>query len=134
MNASDLRIGNWIEIDGIAYPTNASDITAIEQGMKANPIPLNEEWLLKFGFESNKYHDEFEIIVGNDIILLDCEYTDRGVFNFIINDTCLTIDIKQVHQLQNVCHALTNEELTIKEKTYTLPKVDKSKVEKYDRT
>ena len=135
MQANELRLGNWIEIDGIAYPTNASDISNIELGAKANPIQLNEDWLLKFGFQS------FIISFGNaEKLELDWDgdhynifYSQKNIYGKM-DKILMYVEIKHVHQLQNLVHALTNEELTIKEKTYTLPKVDKSKVEKYDRT
>ena len=73
------------------------------------PIPLTEEWLIKFGF----------VRVGMLTMRLDkftcyCEedYTD----NFCLGDIEL-FDVvpKYVHQLQNLYFALTGEELTIKE-------------------
>ena len=64
------------------------------------PIPLTEEWLLKFGFrESNKYLFKYKLGLKK-----------RGDNYFYDN-----ISIKHVHQLQNLYFALTGEELTLKQ-------------------
>ena len=75
-------------------------------------IPITKEWLLHFEFKlsTNKgctyyypKNDEYEIfIVG-----------ENSLFN--VNDSPL-INIKYVHQLQNIIFALTGEELKLKEK------------------
>ena len=69
------------------------------------PIPLTEEWLLKFGFESD---DEF--IFEKDIRI--CK-TKQGYvyFDFSVMDPIC--DVKYVHQLQNLHFALTGEELEL---------------------
>ena len=60
MEAKELRIGNWVSTTDILIPKHvikAEDIVSIEDGSFENlgldvkPIPLTEEWLLKFGFE-----------------------------------------------------------------------------------
>jgi hypothetical protein len=95
------------------------------------PIPLTEEWLLKFGFKvkdrkSNLdtnifYIPTFEIdycLFYADFRLdygLYVEYTDSP---FPEDDEKLypiTFGIKYVHQLQNLLYGLTGEELTIKQ-------------------
>jgi hypothetical protein len=67
------------------------------------PIPLTEEWLLKFGFEKHITIDTYptfakQMFNWNDSILYVIGY---GFINHI----------KYVHQLQNLYYALTNEEL-----------------------
>ena len=73
------------------------------------PIPLTEEWLLRFEFEINKTYcskkinktNEFDIMIFDDgWLLCDCD---------------IHCKIKYVHQLQNVWFSLTGEELTIKD-------------------
>jgi hypothetical protein len=75
------------------------------------PIPLTEDWLMKFGFTQH----------------LSCEWVHQGcciVFEFkstvecSLNEIGQAIDldtIKYVHQLQNLYHALTGEELPTKQ-------------------
>jgi len=73
------------------------------------PIPLTEEWLLKFGFEYRGGHgykspmgENFYFSIGNGFIHEMYRHTNfKGV--------------KYVHQLQNLYFVLTGEELTIKQ-------------------
>jgi hypothetical protein len=68
------------------------------------PIPLTEEWLLKFGFEiTNNFQtkDRFQTHKQDGIIWFEYGY--------------ISIELKYVHQLQNLYFALTGEELTITE-------------------
>jgi hypothetical protein len=67
MKANELRIGNWIQGEPISIPKldmygdgtmtiTGQGIAFMEQGLYEGhykPIPLTEEWLLKFGFEKN---------------------------------------------------------------------------------
>jgi len=141
MKVTELRIGNYafdsdrndpyfyqiVRIETKEYTEwNSGDkfnvigkIEGSENGyyeMNPSPIPLTEEWLERFGFE--KTYSELSY----------CEY-DLGKIGVEINSDKLTVSynygsdvewvnfnhIKHVHQLQNLYHALTGEELTIKE-------------------
>jgi hypothetical protein len=120
MNAKDLRIGNWYmfaDNEGICYRTIKeikhndfgffSDFDGVNFGI-CKPIPLTEEWLLKFGFS--------EMLYGwwsNKIFLTKDE---NGGIWFYYNGTTQTeaFELKSVQQLQNLYFALTGEELTIK--------------------
>jgi hypothetical protein len=99
MKVNDLRIGNWVrsynpiieeESEWQIYKTDMVIICEAEDISYYKPILLTEEWLLKFGFVKDKltnydwYKGDFEICIH---------------------------DIKHVHQLQNLYHALTGEEL-----------------------
>lgn len=66
------------------------------------PIPLTNEWLLRFGFEHNT---KYEYYFYNKFIL------DNG---FILMDIDINVEVKTVHQLQNLFFSLTGEELTLK--------------------
>ena len=76
------------------------------------PIPLTEEWLLKFGFE--KLTDKSRGFNSNS-------YTYTKGISFIVhlNDKLLSVNFwqgnekKYVHEIQNLFFALTGEELTI---------------------
>jgi hypothetical protein len=49
VRANELRIGNWVEtFEGVIQIQNGWEI---DEGNECQPIPLTEEWLLKFGFE-----------------------------------------------------------------------------------
>lgn len=114
MKANELRLGNLVgsynkgEEDRV-LTINAQNILveakANKQGYtRYRPIPLTEEWLLKFGFEK----------VGFQFIKDDIElFPIRDLYyraNFPIKS-----DIKYVNQLQNLYFALTGEELKLKE-------------------
>jgi hypothetical protein len=126
IQAKDLRIGIWAEFElyGIKQirQIENTDFEFISDNELrcADPIPLTEEWHLKFGAE--KERDEvycytiptkrnINIVIrfngmdmymyqGDDRILFwDCDYTLRGMY---------------VHEWQNLFNCLTGEELTIK--------------------
>lgn len=70
------------------------------------PIPLTEEWLMKFGFEIVKgAHQSWRTIKINEEKSFDIQFIDGDIF---YSDTRL----KHVHQLQNLFFALTGQELT----------------------
>jgi len=81
------------------------------------PIPLTEEWLLRFGFEKDDsgvdifdqdycewYQKEFPTIG------ILCQSSDKS---YIFDENSDTLRLKYVHELQNLNFALTGEELTI---------------------
>jgi len=108
MKSSELRIGNLINVNGeiqevcdIPLPENCTD-------KNTKPIPLTEEWLLKFGFErSGLYNVKSQVYIYDEHGLVDTGYEYR--FNYT------EMKLKYVHQLQNLYFALTGEELTISE-------------------
>lgn len=117
MKSTELRIGNYVNEWWCAdnkYYVKKLDINlfrcVIEDWTEWEPIPLTEEWLVKFGFEPNIYNDEFELYP----LTFDCEYTDEGSWNISYDSYPLSTEIKHVHQLQNLYFALTGEELTLK--------------------
>ena len=118
MKANELRIGNYVN-----YNEDPFVIKMIRDREYNDfiPIPLTEEWLLKFGFElqygfggiRRYYKDRYLIEKGIS------QFFDNGMsFRITINNTESTHanSIKYVHQLQNLYFALTGEELEIKEK------------------
>jgi len=121
MKANELRIGNLV--DGQPFTFDIQEIESLGVGSaffknggleyrNINPIPLTEEWLLKFGFENrngfNRYERGFIGVILDDNSCVDMHDTYNEVWSVL----CL---IKSVHQLQNLYFALTGEELTIKE-------------------
>ena len=115
--ATQLRVGNlfrFISTDsieqvadirtaGIKTPTiNNVLITDIE------PIPLNEDWLVRFGFEVYEFdHKENQYRFKERLIVIrDGCFIDYGS----------SVSIKYVHTLQNLIFALTGTELTLTDK------------------
>ena len=140
MKATELRIGNLVycgdkEIHKITYIQNdiLEGVCVSKEGghLVPNnyfaPIPLTEEWLLRFGFKKRDkshyslYYElrmEFNKGMSMKIFCLTQFWKDGSVcvldpsnLNTIMNQT----EIKYVHTLQNLYFALTGEELKIKE-------------------
>ena len=110
MEAKELRIGNYLIHDGYFIKSYSVDgfINIIKNIDNYEPIPLTEEWLVKFGFLLDLHHHRRLTYSLNRITT----YMQDGIFWCDILWDCL--EIKHVHQLQNLYFALTNEELTIK--------------------
>jgi len=74
------------------------------------PIPLTEEWLLKFGFETSEKHwDTFSrshyYLCKKDDLCFNLD-ENKKIFKMYTYEK-----VKYVHQLQNLFFALTNKEL-----------------------
>jgi hypothetical protein len=136
MKASELRIGNLIkgvyykhddedeeteletickvvtlDVSGIGdYPIYVYSDEDIEHFSDFEPIPLTEEWLLKFGFEVSggeiSYNKNKLSIYYGDTIL-----SGKNGRTYWNSWTILEESPKYVHQLQNLYFALTGEEL-----------------------
>ena len=128
MDARELRIGNYIqyfgnvaqvegivnESNGFGLQLNGGDFASINSN-SLEPIPLTEEWLLKFGFEEYEFEDEIFGYVLNDFgYVNEFQFMIRIFIDF--EGILIQKPIKYVHQLQNLYFALTREELTIKTK------------------
>ena len=134
MKTTELRIGNFIQdqfddiitVDGLddidVYSSYCGDIPV----HAVKPIPLNEQWLLDFGFKEvivGPFIKEYEgatlivyIIdgVGECIFKHYSSYSENDID--AVNVVCL-LPVSHVHQLQNLYFALTQEELILKERS-----------------
>ena len=136
MKANELRIGNWINCLKIVDGDKIREISCWDFGtyLSTNPeyyspIPLTEEWLLKFGFEKRDYNRYRLMFQGSFIQLHNVDesdgepYTSDGnctdwvCFYALEGDEIITplCYPNYVHQLQNLYFALTGEELVLKE-------------------
>ena len=109
MKANELRVGNyfqWIKIAsmGIGKDVITKDNHYTYEDFK-EPIPLTEEWLVRFGWVKSKEQNYFW--EDNNFTIL---FDDSG---FYIESFIGKLRIKYVHSLQNLYHALTGEDLTI---------------------
>jgi hypothetical protein len=125
MKANELRIGNLVQYSDTKEVANIYQIehryksvyriNDLNDNNQIEPIPLTEEWLLKFGFEKDeRYGDKVSVIEIKKCKEFILMFDDRDESYFLCDtdvDTCL----KHVHQLQNLYFCLTGTELEIKE-------------------
>ena len=116
MKNTELRSGNFVKWADCSENLSVGQVTEITaSGIWSGnwpvkePIPLTEEWLVKFGFEEDGEQD-YRFYLLDESIAYD------------IDDKCIRISgswewakIHHVHQLQNLYFALTGVELEIKE-------------------
>jgi hypothetical protein len=121
MKADELRIGNYVYNGGIessvAYllPNdiicNVADFNGSLNG-EVTPIPLTEEWLLKFGFGKDDFCGAYVRYDSNRLSITHDVKNNTFLADIV---KYLRVFTRYVHQLQNLYFALTGEELTIKE-------------------
>ena len=126
MKTSELMIGNYVmainNYEDIFYVNciyGYRDLN-ITSGIYKNydttirnikPIPLTEEWLLKFGFLIIEINGKFEATLPNfRYNIYWNKYTDG--FLFCDGETVL-IHFNYVHELQNLVFVLGQRELTV---------------------
>jgi hypothetical protein len=140
MKANELRIGNyiadrgnkewqidhWESINKLSAKSNATMCMGIlmethpmtEYVDYIKPIPLTEEWLLKFGFthqyKTKKGQDFFDRSINSEFQLYVNLNDSRVSINKKYVGNVYSKKIQYLHQLQNLYFALTGEELTIK--------------------
>lgn len=125
LDVKELRVGNYVT-DGKNGISKISELrnykgrigytpldfnNYVFTGNEIYPIPLNEEWLLRFGFRQDG-EGWFWLRRKDDITVLGYSYNIYGKF-FELCEIRIP-NIIYVHQLQNLYFALTGEELTLK--------------------
>jgi len=138
MKSTELRIGNYIQVNNGSNYTGIGTVATMSNTGEENdvayyddnglyeytdlrlfePIPLTEDWLLKFGFEREKTDNYMYKIIEDETrfaVYLNGDFMLGYSYEWGGKDKCL----KHVHQLQNLYFALTGEELTIKEEIGT---------------
>jgi hypothetical protein len=120
MKAQELRVGNLVWVDTGIYNRLPTSITALSRELfrckdgifstvKFEPIPVDEDWLLRFGFKKRN----------------DKTFTyDRFILYFVskyefwyMNDRRTNVyftKVEFVHELQNIIFAMNGEELEVK--------------------
>ena len=125
MKANELRVDNLIKFGELQHECKPCDILNLYQSEIAGreigeykPIPLTEEWLLKFGFY---YLDDDNEYLAHPVLIealkLNSDSSDFFKTCTLRIHKNLTIGVQYVHQLQNLYFALTGEELTLAIKT-----------------
>jgi hypothetical protein len=126
MLASELRIGNYVNYAAekvIVLQTSIKgrnkwdvelgyfeDSIGFERMItEIQPIPLTEEWLLKFGFYLIEVFDT-KIYFIESLKQIEIRVYEDGSIDLGTENEWLT-ELKHVHQLQNLFFALTGKEL-----------------------
>lgn len=128
MIVEELRIGNWVSnihnipmiVKAISENTvyvdfkgNAEGLFEFDKQEPFKPIPLTKEILLKCGFElkgiifriNNGLANQFNVNYSPSRNIYYYDSSRYGIYT--------EVEIKHLHQLQNLYFALTNEELNI---------------------
>ncbi len=119
MKANELRIGNYFirngEIDTVyeldSEPHDDHPRINYLGCNSAKPIPLTEEWLIKFGWGKGKYDTEYydNVSLKQGVLFYNI---DAKILCVETNSDVIEIStIKYVHQLQNLYFVLTGTEL-----------------------
>lgn len=137
MDIVDLRIGNYVEYNGMSAvvagllspkprkPESFNSVPVVELfcgGLinallpEINPIKITEEILLRFGFKNEIDDIDGEMydiyFVTNTDYLIEYFHSDKKyVFT---DDMGLKVGIKYLHQLQNLFYCLCGFELEVK--------------------
>ena len=141
IQATELRIGNFIGMNLEEYPNNFFTALEIGETMKVyeglitlkgaaikrvetsfmyvddfEPIPLNEDWLVKLGFTKERNSiDSADLFIKKDIVfVLTGEHYTVSWNSVTIN--LIPAKVKFVHELQNLFYCLTGTELTLTDK------------------
>jgi len=133
MKANELRVGNYIQqIDQksefeflqVVYGINNESVwihcneeSDVIDYLEAIPIPLTEEWLVKFGWQYFNGKTSGTLTKDTDVKLdIDFYKGKLQVKSHYEGEHMYRIlPVKYVHQLQNLYFALTGEELKLKE-------------------
>lgn len=115
----ELRIGNLLNKDGIVVTIDAKSIFDIwDNSDKYKPLPLTEEWLIKFGFEKIE-----DIRYEKKIRITGLEPDDPNAYKlaaigsrkikvaFLSFGKWSSTGVEYVHQFQNLYYAIAGEEL-----------------------
>ena len=128
MEAKELRIGNYVKdhlgrVQKVSETRHNAYICYLSNGHKlkyklntTKPIPLTEEWLVKFGFIDRErlyisgYYNVL-FVFEDDMSIGIYDNPNKEGQRYLVPNYEIT---EHLHQLQNLYFALTNEELTIK--------------------
>lgn len=118
MEANELRIGNYVQSRievGQKWDIIVSANDLIGNYKLFEPIPLTEDWLVKFGFRITDSESNLNLTYAKKDGFCINTYQEEKVgywwLGFYHNNK--NKHIQYVHQLQNLYFALTNEELTL---------------------
>jgi len=120
MEANELRIGNYYNQFGYTHQATGSTISELEKAPESQlwckPIPLDESWLIRAGFEitySSNFRLKFDHPINTECGFDYSHVADKSMegFRYFGN----YIKIEYVHQLQNLFYCLVGTELQFAE-------------------
>lgn len=131
MKVEELRKGNWLQdfYKEEPYRVTLDSIRGLEaciehkmfQPTPWSGIPLTEEWLLRMGFvviggnyESRTFGNAESLILDKDGDHFNVFYRQANTDDTLEN-ILMHIELKYVHQAQNLIYTLTGEELKIED-------------------
>ena len=111
MNANELMIGNYF----IGYSNNfqqweLASFVWLFEGIEVDEIirgfvPLNQDWLLKFGFEMYEFDNKANQFRFKERLIV---YRDGFLYDY-----GTSVKLEYVHQLQNLYFSLTGNHLQL---------------------
>jgi hypothetical protein len=119
MEAKELRLGNLVNKNGRPHAINMLDFIGGQDSFdKFTPIQFTEELLLKCGFEkeyeeSNEWSNYDSVGQDTDDSIV-IEFVNREFYYTAGEGVMLSRKYHYLHELQNLCFALTGTELQIK--------------------
>ena len=122
MKPNELRVNNWYNSTKFQTPVicefaDFAELSARADGAKVDedliddmfePIPLTEEWLLKFGFEKRKKLLGLLVFSKSGF---DLHFVNGKWEFYVMGSSCILTEIEYVHQLQSIYFALKGEAL-----------------------
>jgi len=125
MKASELRVNNWVhdpvynkmdfQIEMFLGLENFQPLCLDPNEeltlslLECKPILLNDIWLLKFGFIPSGEGYKLKNYMLCDFTLSGYSMYEWDSYNEV--EVCIKNNIRYVHQLQNLYHSLTDEEI-----------------------
>lgn len=121
MKIEELRVGNYVDYSGVFFKVEGYNhyqqrlhVNTMSAPLSAfNRIELDKKWLLDFAVQDlSEFYDDVEFVVDLGGIYIREE---EGVFYLgLEHQDYSDIEIRYVHQLQNIYFALTGKELQLK--------------------
>jgi hypothetical protein len=128
MEVKNYRIGNFVYGVDKGFENTAMEICSLQEdntfrlkhgndsvgcysGRRLKPIPLTEEWLIKFNFvyHHDTPHPNRVFRISSNEMIFDLE----EIISYYFGGSFISVELKYVHQLQNLFWILTGQELTI---------------------
>lgn len=115
IDRKQLRIGNLVLSNG-----TTSIVDRIDQTKQADPMPITEEFLQRFGFKMDDNYNYWTSIVTHYLELIRVRgdyypiYAEIGELSHQEEQRVSLRSIRYIHELQNLYFTLTGQELELK--------------------